>query len=105
MRAWLLLLPLLTACAPALPLVTDADRAWARQAFPETADDLDESRGLYALKCGGCHAPVPPQNVPSVGWPAEMVKMTPKAKLDDDQHARILRYVLTASRPRQTPLQ
>jgi mono/diheme cytochrome c family protein len=105
MRVLLPLLLLLSACAPALPAVNDADRAWARQAFPETADELDESRGLYATKCSGCHMLVLPQNVPHSEWPMVIAKMAPKAKLDDAQRGRILRYVLTASRPGQAPLQ
>ena len=99
MRLLLPLLFLLPACAPMLPAVTDSDRAWARQAFPETLDDLDTSRGLYAVKCSGCHMLVLPPNVPQTEWPRVVDKMTPKAKLSDDEKARILRYVLTASRP------
>ena len=101
MRRLVPILALLSACAPALPVISDADRAWAHQAFPETADELDDSRGLYALKCGGCHMLALPQNVPQAEWPRLLDKMAPRAKLDDSQHARILRYVLTASRPGQ----
>lgn len=89
---------LLPACAPALAAVTEADRAWARQSFPETQEDLDESRGMYARKCSGCHMLVLPPNVPQAEWPRLIDKMAPKAKLDDAEHARILRYVLAASR-------
>lgn len=101
MRLWLSFLLLLPACMPPLPLVSDADRAWARLAFPETTDDLAESRGLYVAKCSACHMLVLPRNVPQADWPKLIDKMAPKAKIDDAQHARILRYVLTASRPGQ----
>ncbi len=90
---------LLTACTPALPIVTDGDRAWARRAFPETQDDLDESRWLYAQKCSGCHLLVLPHKVPQGEWPRVVDKMAPKAHLTESEQVQILRYVLTASRP------
>jgi len=103
MLRWLLPVLLLSACAPALPLVTESDRTWARQAFPESADDLNDSRGLYARKCSGCHMLVVPSHVPQREWPAVLDKMADKAHLNDAERARILRYVLTASRP-EAPL-
>ncbi len=103
MRFFLPLALALASCAPALPTVTDADRAWARNAFPETADDLGDSRVLYATKCSGCHMLVLPRRVPQREWPVIMEKMAPKSKLLSSEHAQILRYVLTASRPGQLP--
>ena len=101
MRRLLPLLLVLSACAPALPLVTEPDRAWAHQAFPETDDDLADSRALYATKCSGCHLLVLPRRVPQRDWPIILDKMAPKSRLNDAEHARILRYVLMASRPGQ----
>ncbi len=101
MRLLVLVLLLLSACTPALPIVTDSDRVWARQSFPETQDDLDESRTLYARKCGACHRVVLPANVPQTEWPHVVDKMAQRARLQDVDRARILRYVLTASRPGQ----
>ena len=103
MRVLCFTLLFLAACAPALPSVTDSDRAWAQQAFPETQDDLDASRGLYAQKCSGCHMLVIPTRIPQAEWPQVVEKMAPKAKLEGIDSARILRYVLTASRPGQPP--
>ena len=106
MKRWLLPVMLsVSACSPTLPLVSDADRAWAKGAYPETQDNLDDSRVLYANKCGGCHMLVLPYNLPQNAWPAVLTKMAPKARLTDDEHARLLRYTMTISRagPPQTP--
>lgn len=97
---WLTLLGLLAlACAPLLPPLGDADRQWARRAFPEAEADLDGDRALFADKCGGCHTLPLPAQVPQAAWPEVIAKMRPRAKLDDAQHKSVLRYVLTASRP------
>jgi mono/diheme cytochrome c family protein len=103
MRFLLPVFLLFVACSPALPIVTETDRAWARQSFPETSDDLEDSRGLYARKCSGCHMLVLPANVPQAEWPRVIEKMAPRAKLEDAQRAQILRYVLTTSRPGIAP--
>jgi cytochrome c5 len=92
----------LTACAGATPPPVnagDASRAAARWPGTDRAQ-LESGRTLYLERCSGCHAPVDPASIAADAWPAHLAEMRERAKLGDDELARVERYLITiASRP------
>jgi cytochrome c5 len=92
----------LAACAGATPppvMASDASRAAARWPGTDRAQ-LEAGRTLYLERCSSCHVPVDPASIAADEWPARVAEMRERAKLGDDEVARVERYLVTiASRP------
>jgi mono/diheme cytochrome c family protein len=92
----------LAACAGSAPPVVnagDASRAAARWPGTDQAQ-LEAGRMLYLERCSSCHVPVDPASIAADEWPSHVAEMRERAKLDDDEVARVERYLVTiASRP------
>ena len=86
------------ACAPALLMPTDADRALAESRYPGTTlADLRRGRAIYADRCGSCHALHLPDDLPPDRWPHQLDKMAVKAKLSQEEHALVERFLVVAA--------
>jgi mono/diheme cytochrome c family protein len=90
---------IVAACAGVkLPVATERDATRARDRYPGvTAMELAHGRQLYQGRCGSCHRPLEPTAVPTARWPEHVRKMTPRARLSDDEAALVEKYVVTMS--------
>jgi mono/diheme cytochrome c family protein len=92
----------LAACAGAtLPPVSASDAARASVRWPGTDHaQLDAGRAIYLERCSSCHVPVDPASIAADEWPEHVAEMRERAKLGDDEVAKVERYLVTiASRP------
>jgi hypothetical protein len=88
----------LGAACVTLPVPTPADVDRARVAGRETSvDALTAGRRAYLARCGSCHQYYPPQAHAAERWPLLVDDMRERAKLADDDRARILDYLVTLS--------
>jgi mono/diheme cytochrome c family protein len=78
------------------PVVSPADVSRAAARWPGTDQaQLEAGRSLYLERCSSCHAPVEPGSIAADQWPAHVEDMRERARLDDDEVARIERYLVT----------
>ncbi len=62
-------------------------------AAPAPHGEAAAGERLYRSKCSACHRASPPASRDAASWAEVLGKMAPKAKLTDDERARILEYV------------
>jgi mono/diheme cytochrome c family protein len=74
--------------------VLRAERDWPGT----TLATLTEGRTAYLEHCTSCHAPVAPTAKPAEQWPHLVSEMAERSKLDKDQAAAVIRYLVTAAR-------
>lgn len=100
-RAALGLALLLAACGRRVaPPVTPADLARAQAQWPDTDDaELTRGRQLLTTRCGGCHLPPMPTDVPAPRWPAVLDEMAPEAGLAITDRQALERYLRTLATP------
>ena len=62
-------------------------------------ETLREGRSLYVNKCSGCHSLIPVDKFDGARWTSEVDEMLrlKKVRLADDDRARLLAYLTTAS--------
>jgi len=60
-----------------------------------TAEDLNAGKSIYQNECTRCHKPVPITSLSEAKWQHEIDKMSPKAKLTDDQKNKLTRFILS----------
>jgi mono/diheme cytochrome c family protein len=90
----------LTACAGGrpLPLVSDADRAFAGARWPQLEPgSLERGRQLYLSKCTSCHRPVDPAKISPADWPGKIAEMNKEKLLDETSLRLIEAYVISVS--------
>jgi mono/diheme cytochrome c family protein len=87
-------------CA-AIPHATPEDAARAAALWSDaTQASLEAGRSRYVARCSSCHSLRRPARYPAVRWERYLDKMGDRAKLTPDDHAAILRYLVTmADRP------
>lgn len=102
---WRVALPAAAALAgcATIPHPTAADALRASARWPESSvPQLEADRSRYVAKCSGCHALKTPGRYREDQWVRYLERMGDRAKLNAEDHAAILRYVLTiAGRPVQ----
>jgi hypothetical protein len=100
MKRFSSLLLLLAGCAGGLPHPTAEVAARAAQSQPGvTLEILEAGRGLYVLRCSGCHNLVPPTAKQPQEWPAWVGKMAGRAKLPPEERSLIERYLVALATP------
>jgi mono/diheme cytochrome c family protein len=90
----------LSSCAGGrpLPLVTDADQAFAAERWPQLpVGSLEGGRQLYLSKCTSCHRPVDPAKISPAAWPAKIAEMNKEKLLDETSLRLIEAYVISVS--------
>lgn len=93
----LLLMIISIGCAT-LPVPTEESTTWASQQWPGTTlSSLQEGRKLYADTCASCHNLHLPSEFPPEKWERIMLRMQPKARIDDQTKDLILHYLIVAS--------
>ncbi|MDP4269123.1 MAG: hypothetical protein Q8909_03235 [Bacteroidota bacterium] len=55
--------------------------------------ELKQGRGLYVNKCASCHNLYEPERYDTTRWKRIMDKMAPKARINIQEKALILKYV------------
>jgi hypothetical protein len=60
--------------------------------------DLQSGRTLLIRKCGGCHRVPMPSDETAPEWPAKLMAMSDRAKLDEQQRHLIEAYLVTMTR-------
>ncbi len=60
---------------------------------PDAAGD-----GLYRSKCSACHRAYPPASRDRAAWAQVLPRMAPRAKLTEEERARILQYLESNAR-------
>jgi diheme cytochrome c len=88
-RFALVMLLALSACAGALPMVTESDAR--RTGTP--LDLLAAGRTRYIDKCSGCHVPFAPDHLTAAAWPAEVAEMSERARLAPADREIIVAYL------------
>ena len=88
-RLALVVLLALSACAGALPVVTESDARRSGTAL----DRLAAGRTRYIDKCSGCHAPFSPDHLTAAAWPAEVAEMSERARLGPEDVDLIVSYL------------
>ncbi|MFO0547181.1 MAG: hypothetical protein U0271_02270 [Polyangiaceae bacterium] len=82
-------------CEPALPHAAAPDAARGASLYPNiTVADLEHGREVYVARCSGCHSLHPPRTRPAKTWPAEVERMSTRAKLAEDEKQAIERYLV-----------
>lgn len=84
------ILAAICSCATRLPLPTESDASRSSISIAE----LQSSHHLYVKKCGGCHALIAPASLSEENWRKHVPPMAKKSKLNSEEEALILRYVL-----------
>jgi mono/diheme cytochrome c family protein len=80
-----------TTTTPAPSLLSVAEKK-----FPGiTQADLDEGQKIFTGECRKCHGEKKIATRDETKWKEIMDRMAPKAKLDDKQKEKVLRYVLS----------
>ncbi len=100
---------LIAACTWSVPAnpgrnmaLRDADTSWTTtQVSLEGADaDADDPRHdseaaqMYVTRCGKCHVPYPPTQVPAARWPFFVAKYGPRAGLFGADRERVLAWLM-----------
>jgi mono/diheme cytochrome c family protein len=60
---------------------------------PPQQAGADGGERLYRSKCAGCHRAYPPASRGADAWSEVLSRMAPKAKLSDEERARVLEYL------------
>lgn len=97
---------LLAACSWSVPAnpgqnlsLRDPDSTWtptsasAEGAEPGAANDA-EAASIYVTRCGRCHIPYPPTQVPAARWPFFVAKYSPRAGLFGEERERVLAWLM-----------
>lgn len=93
----LLLAGLLVGCGDP-PVVTPELVAAAQRQWPTaTAAQLSHGREVLMTKCTACHGVRQPADYSPAVWQGYLEVMSPRAQLDDQQRADVLRYVLAGN--------
>lgn len=94
---------LLLSCV-SLPHATPADVARARRTWPQ-ADlaTLEAARSTYVARCSGCHLLYVPAEREPRQWPADLLKMSKKAKLKPAELEQIERFVTVMAEHAEPP--
>ena len=80
------------------PVVTPELVAVAQRQWPTvTAGELLQGREVLMTKCTVCHGVRQPADHPPAVWQGYIEVMSPRAQLDDQQRADLLRYVLAGN--------
>lgn len=86
-------------CSGSLPEPTSEQIQWASVKWPGiTIKELSEGRDLYINKCSGCHSLNNPADYTMEEWDKWLVKMKPKAKLNEAEYEKIRYFVMSASK-------
>lgn len=89
---------LVVSCATALPIPTRQSASWASQKWPEiTLESLKTGRSLYIKTCAACHNLHLPSELTPERWGEVILKMQPRAHIDDATRDLILRYIQSAA--------
>jgi cytochrome c553 len=93
----MLLAALLAGCGGHAPPVDAALVAKAQALAPgATAASLDRGRELLVTACTKCHGIRTPSDYTLPEWQGYLREMAPKAELNEDQVAVLLRYITVA---------
>jgi mono/diheme cytochrome c family protein len=79
-----------TSCLTAVAL---AFAALACAGAPAAEAGPAQAERLYRSKCSACHRAYPPSSRDRAAWGAILPKMAARAKLSDDERARISAYL------------
>ena len=80
-----------------LPEPTTAMATSAQARWPDvTLEQLTRGHAIMAERCNTCHGMPAPSSEGVGEWPVIMKRMAKKAKLTEQQHQDLLRYVLAA---------
>ena len=80
-----------------IPRVTPELTAFAISRWPDTTQEgLLRGREILTTRCNRCHFTPDPKEEPLAEWPDWVRKMGRKSKLDADQQALVLRFILVA---------
>jgi len=83
-------------CSPKLAPPVAADADCGKTIWNEcTLEKLTEAHQLYIKKCGSCHSVKIPRSLSEEKWRTTLPKMAKKAKLNEEQQALLLNYILT----------
>ena len=83
-------------CTPKLAPPTPVDAERGKVSWDECSiEKLKEGHTLYINKCGSCHALKMPRSENEEGWKKIVPPMAQKAKLNEEEEALILHYLLT----------
>ncbi len=87
------------ACVPPAPHPVPTDVPVAKRRFPDaTLESLADGRARYVSKCGGCHQLYEPERHAPDAWPRTLDSMSARAKLTEEDRARIEQYLVTLAR-------
>jgi hypothetical protein len=93
----LLLIGLLAGCGGHAPSVDAALVTKAQARWPEAnAASLEQGREILVTACTKCHEIRTPSDYTLREWQGYLREMAPKAELNEDQVALLLRYVTVA---------
>ncbi len=86
----------MSACAPAIPHLSEGQLAWAEARWPgATVEKLERGRSLYVSRCSACHdAPAPgfdPQT--------QIGEMAERAKLKPEEQELVIQFLEAARTP------
>ncbi len=88
---------LLAGCGGHAPPIDAALVAKAQLTWPEvSATSLDQGREILVTACTKCHGIRTPSDYTLREWQGYLSEMAPKAELNEDQVALLLRYVTVA---------
>ncbi|MHC5010963.1 MAG: hypothetical protein ACYTG6_08445 [Planctomycetota bacterium] len=71
---------------------TDQVRTHAVSSATEAMNDAGAAE-IYNRRCGTCHEPYPPTQVPAAQWPFFVNKYGPRAGLFGEERTRVLRWL------------
>lgn len=99
-------LTITAACSSSKKVVpSQPDAAKVNSVYPElTLADFNQGKMLYGEKCTACHALKSPTSLTPERWPSMVADMTNKAnkrelRIDPNQEALIIKYLVTMSTP------
>lgn len=78
---------------PAEPTTPEAIVAEVKRNY--TPAQMDEGKMIWEAKCGTCHKLYAPQSRMVPTWENVLVRMNPKAKLNEEEAGKVRAYVLT----------
>jgi mono/diheme cytochrome c family protein len=78
---------------PAIGIVVVVFATIAARAADPAPPDLAAGKKLYTAKCARCHKLYEPARYDDTTWKSWMHKMRNKAKLSDEQYARLSAYL------------
>ena len=87
---------LFVCCTPLLAPPSEKEVNTAKQKFGTASqEELSKGYHLYINKCGSCHVLYKPEKYTEEKWKMDMVEMSSRAHLNDEEQALVLKYVLT----------